>query len=76
MVTDLLDPPMATEMPKTMPVKLYSDVVDSSRLVSAIRIEPISDMIRDILRPILAKMGQAEMGRQMGTAAHAAKGGR
>ena len=66
MVTDLLDPPMATEKPKTIPVKLHSDVVDSARIVSAIRNEPMSDMISDILRPILAKMEHEEMGRRMG----------
>jgi len=58
--TDLIEPAMATEKPKTLPVKLHGDVIESARVVSALRGEQMQDMISDILRPILAKMEQEE----------------
>jgi hypothetical protein len=64
MSTALLDEPMV-EKPKTLPVKLHVDVIESARIVSAFRGEAMSDMLSGLLRPILAKMEQEEMTRRM-----------
>jgi hypothetical protein len=74
MATALMELPMAGEKPKTSSVKLHFDVVESARIVSAYRGETITDMLSDLLRPMLAKMeqeetvkrGQATAGRKPG----------
>ena len=60
MVTALMEAPMNAEKPKTSSVKLQLDVVESARIVSAYRGETITDMLSDLLRPVLAKMEQEE----------------
>jgi hypothetical protein len=69
MTTELMDPPMTTEKskPKTLSVKLHTDVIDSARVVSALRGEPMQDMISDILRPILTRMEHEEIGKRAGS---------
>jgi hypothetical protein len=44
------------------------DVIESARIVAAYRGEQISDMLSDILRPILAKMERDEMDRRIRSA--------
>lgn len=41
---------------ETQPVRLAIDVLESARIVSAYRNEPMTEMLSNILRPILAKM--------------------
>jgi hypothetical protein len=53
-----LDPPMADEKIKNLSVKLHPDVIESARIVSAFRGETMTDMLSEILRPIMAKMEQ------------------
>jgi hypothetical protein len=67
MMTTLLEMPMASssEKPKTMPVKLAVDVIESARVVSSMRGEAMSDLLSDILRPILSKMEKDEMTRRL-----------
>jgi hypothetical protein len=68
MTTGLMDAPMATEKPKTktLSVKLHTDVINSARIVAALRGELMQDMISDILRPIITKMEQEEIARRAG----------
>ena len=64
MLTATLDPPMADEKPKTMSIKLPMDVIESARIVSAYRGETMTDLMAEILRPVLAKMEQEEIARR------------
>jgi hypothetical protein len=66
--TELLDPPMADEKPKTLSVKLNMDVVESARIVAAYRGETITDLLSDILRPILDRMEHEEVAKRAKTA--------
>jgi hypothetical protein len=59
-----LDPPMADEKPKTLSTKLHIDVIEAARIVSAYRNETITDMLSDILRPILARMEKEEVAKR------------
>jgi len=54
--TETLDEPMAEQKQETSSVKLHLDVVESARIVVAYRGGTMTDMLSDILRPILAKM--------------------
>ncbi len=54
-----------SEKPRTMPVKLQIDVIESARIVSTLRGEAMSDMLSDILRPILAKMEHQELSKRL-----------
>jgi hypothetical protein len=49
------DAPMADEKPKTLSIKLASDVVESARVVAALRGVSMIDMLSDYLRPTLAQ---------------------
>lgn len=64
MATGLMDAPMTDEKPKALSVKLHVDVIEAARIVAAYRGEPISDMLSDILRPILAKLEAEEVARR------------
>jgi hypothetical protein len=64
MTTLLLDAPMPDEKSKTLSVKLHTDVIESARIVSAYRNESMTDLLSDLLRPILAKMEQEEMAKR------------
>jgi hypothetical protein len=60
-----LETPMAVdEKPKTLSVKLHTDVIEAARIVGAYRNESMTDMLSDILRPILAKMEQEEVSKR------------
>lgn len=68
MHVDLRDPPVAEEKSKTLSVKLHMDVVEAARIVSAYRNESMTDMLSEMLRPLLTKMEQLEVAkRQKGT---------
>jgi hypothetical protein len=74
MSTALLESPMATEKPKTLSVKLHMDVIESARIVAAYRGEAMTDMLSDILRPILAEMEREETTRRAKSRATKGKG--
>jgi hypothetical protein len=60
-----LERPMASEeKPKTLSVKLHIDVIESARIVSAYRNETMTDMLSEILRPVLANMEREEIARR------------
>ena len=55
-------PPMAKK--KGTSVQIDDDVVKSARLVSALTDQPMSVLISEILRPILAKMEVEELAKR------------
>lgn len=66
MATGTLDE-MMVEKPRTLSVKLHMDVVESARIVAAFQPDTtMSDILSDILRPILARMEAEAMARRMG----------
>jgi hypothetical protein len=65
MSTGLVEPPMTDEKPRTLSVKLPMDVIESARVVSACRGESMTELLGDILRPIIAKMEQEELGKRI-----------
>jgi hypothetical protein len=56
-------PPMAKKG-KGISVQIDDDVVKSARVVSALTDKPMSALISDILRPVLAKMEQEEIAKR------------
>jgi hypothetical protein len=64
MATGLLEYPQHMAKPKTLSVKLHMEVIESARIVAAYRGEQISDMLSEILKPILAKMEQEEIAKR------------
>ena len=50
-----MDVPMAGEKPKTLSIKLSADVVESARVVAALRGVSMTDMLSDYLRPTLVQ---------------------
>ena len=77
MSLDLLDPPMAKPKAKAETVKLDMDVIESARVVAAIRNCRMSDMLSEILRPIIQDMEREALQQRMGTTTpkRRAKGG-
>jgi hypothetical protein len=78
MATGLMDLPMAAEKPQrptTMSVKLHTDVIETARVVAALRGVQMMDMLSDILRPILAKMEGEELTKRVQGTAKRGKGG-
>jgi hypothetical protein len=71
MATALPESPMYAEKPKTLSVKVHYDVVESARIVSAYRGESMTDMLSDLLRPVLAKMEQEETSKRLRATAKA-----
>jgi hypothetical protein len=63
----LLDPIMSTEKPKpdVQSVKLKLDVIQSARIVASCRGASITELLSDILRPIVAKMEREEMTKRL-----------
>jgi hypothetical protein len=55
---------MADDKTKTQPVRLMVDVIESARIVSAYRNEPMAEMLSGILRPILKKMEREAVARR------------
>jgi hypothetical protein len=64
MSTAVLEQTMAEEKPKTMSVKLHIDVIEAARIVAAYRGDSMTDMLSDILRPVLAKMEREEIAKR------------
>lgn len=48
----------------TIPVKLHDDVVASARIISALDGVTMTDLLSDILRPILGKMEREGLARR------------
>jgi hypothetical protein len=66
----LLDPPTIEESampaekpkaPKTVSIKMPADVVESARVVSALRGVSMTDMLGDYLRPLLSQWEDEEI---------------
>ena len=55
---------MTDEKIKTLSTKLHLDVVEAARIVAAFRGASITEMLSDILRPILEKMEQEETAKR------------
>ena len=64
MTTADLVAPMTDDKPKTLAVKLHMDVIETARIVSAYRNEPMAEMLSDLLRPLLAKMEREEVAKR------------
>jgi hypothetical protein len=64
MTTGTVDGPMADDKPKTLSVKLPMDVVESARVAAACRNVSMTDMLGDILRPIITKIEQEEIAKR------------
>jgi hypothetical protein len=60
----LVEPPDMADKAKTVSVKLPIDVIDSARIVAALRNQAMSDLMSDILRPALARMERKELARR------------
>lgn len=68
MSTGLMEPTMSTEKPKVpdvQSVKLKMDVIQSARIVASCRGISITELLSDILRPIVAKMEREEMQKRL-----------
>lgn len=64
MTVAMVDEPMADDKPKTLSVKLALDVIESARVVAALTGEPMTDILSDILRPIIFKREQEELAKR------------
>jgi hypothetical protein len=62
------------EVPKSLSVKLEIDVIESARIVAAYRGETMTEMLSEILRPILAKMEQEAVAKRHGIGAMPTRG--
>jgi hypothetical protein len=67
MPTAMLEPKTMTAQkpPDTQSVKLKLDVIQSARIVASCRGVSITDLLSDILRPIVAKMEREEMTKRL-----------
>jgi hypothetical protein len=65
MSVGLLDQTMTTEKsePPSMSVRLPLDIIRTARVVTSFRGGAMSDLLADILRPILEKMKQEEIAK-------------
>jgi hypothetical protein len=52
------------QTPASLSTKLPADVVESARIVAALRNEGMGELLGDILRPILKKMEREEMAKR------------
>lgn len=65
MATALLERSIvADDKPKTLSAKLTVDVIESARIIAAIRGVTITDLLSDILRPILAEIEREELSKR------------
>ena len=60
----LLDQAMTDEKPKTLSVKLHIDVIESARIVAAYRGDTMTELLSDILRPVLGKLESEEIAKR------------
>jgi hypothetical protein len=64
MTTQIASEPMADDKAKTLSVKLHMDVIESARIVAAIRNISMTDMLSDMLRPDLVRMEREELAKR------------
>lgn len=64
MTTGTLGQSMTGEKPKPLSVKLRPETVEAARIVAVYRGVTITDLLSDILDPILAKMEYEEVTRR------------
>jgi cell pole-organizing protein PopZ len=64
MSTALLETPMSAEKSKTLSIKLATDVVESARVVAALRGVSMTDMLSDMIRPTLKEWEDEEIQRR------------
>jgi hypothetical protein len=64
MTDAVLDPPMTDKKPKTLSVKLRIQAIETARIVAAYRNETLTDLISDIVEPILARMEKEEVAKR------------
>lgn len=65
MSNELADHPMSKERPKTLSVKLPMDVIEQARVVAAVENVTISDLLAEIIRPVLARREQEALARRV-----------
>ena len=69
MTTVLLEPQTMTmtnpKTPDTQSVKLKLDVIQSARIVASCRGVSITDLLSDMIRPIVSKMERGEMQKRL-----------
>lgn len=68
MSTELMESTMSTDkskQPDVQSVKLKLDVIQSARIVASCRGVSITDLLSDILRPIVVKMEREEMTKRL-----------
>jgi hypothetical protein len=57
-------PAMAKQKGETLSVRLRAETVEAAKIVSAYRRENMTDMLSDILQPILVKMEAEEVAKR------------
>ena len=62
--TALLELPMPDEKSKTLSIKLATDVVETARVVAALRGVSMTDMLSDLIRPTLKQWEEQEIQRR------------
>jgi hypothetical protein len=55
---------MATEKPESRSLKMPLDVLETAKIVAALKGQPMTELIGDILRPALAKMEREELAKR------------
>ena len=64
MSQSLLDEPMADKKPATLSVKLRMSVIESARVVAALRGVTMTDLISDMIESDLKRMEQEEIDKR------------
>ena len=64
MIEATLERPMADKKPATLSVKLHMDVIESARIVAALRGITMTDLISDMVRDELARMESEEIAKR------------
>ena len=64
MTEETLELTMADDKPKTLSVKLPMDVIETARIVTAYTGDSMTDLLGDILRPVLVKMEQEQVAKR------------
>jgi hypothetical protein len=59
-----LERPMADKKPATLSVKLHMDVIESARIVAALRGVTMTDLLSDMVRTDLTRMEQEEIAKR------------
>jgi hypothetical protein len=64
LMSEIADPPMSKEKPKTLSVKLRIPTIEQARIVAAYDGRTMTDLLSDILDPILARMEDEAIARR------------